>query len=284
MSATISTSSRPARKARLLEWVSSVALAAALIAAAFMVARTWVLNDGLVKSLDATDWVEVRKLIRAGADPRVTGKNGATCLMIAAVGDDVETVASLLERGHEVDARDGEGLTALMHAAANGSTASAIELISRGGSVDAVDSSGSTPLFRAVSSADHSTVDAILRHGADPNVKDTSGWTALMWNSARPRLHFPRPPATRDIASIERWMSSFKAETARVASGGRSPQKLRIARVLLQYGADPRVSGAKGRTALSLAVEASEDGLADLLRRHTARIQDREKSSKRWSD
>lgn len=288
MSATITTSSRPARKARVLEWVSSVALAVVVIAGAFMVARTWFLNDRLVKGLNAADWVEVRTLIRAGADPRLIGKNGVTCLMLAAGANDIETLDALLEKGHEVDARDLRGFTALAQATAYGNTEAAVRLLSAGANANSVDTSGWTPLFWAVWSTDHSTVDAILRHGADPNLKNASGATALMWNSARLPMQLPSEPSAQDLASIQRWLNSLRAAAARMtgpnllAEKARlSPQKVRIARLLLQHGADARVLDGQGRSALSEAVDASEDELADLLRRHIARSRSREKSSQR---
>lgn len=157
-----------------------------------------------VPRLDVHDALDlVRATIAHGADPnaRLTGPTlarhhgfpdrslgaGATPLMRAAQGHDLESVRILLDAGALVDARKEDGATVL-HAMASARTASddaaeAIErdlldlLLDAGADIEAIGADGQSPMHRAARSGNANLVNLLFERGARLDVADEEGRT-----------------------------------------------------------------------------------------------------------
>jgi ankyrin repeat protein len=98
------------------------------------------------------------------------GENaGWTPLMWAADKGDLAMLASILESGSGVNARDTNGATALSHAAMAGHTAVAEQLIKDGAVIDLADNWGATPLMYAVKGGNLAVAELLIKHGANVN-------------------------------------------------------------------------------------------------------------------
>ncbi|MBP7865222.1 MAG: ankyrin repeat domain-containing protein [Acidobacteria bacterium] len=110
---------------------------------------------------------ELKELADRGADPRDTGPNNLTALMLAAACGKTDNVRFLLDRGADVNAADGDGSTALMYAA--------------GRDRDEI-------------------VRLLLEKGADPTMKNRFGNPAFLWaaRNGSARAVVPLLRRTRD--------------------------------------------------------------------------------------
>ena len=88
-------------------------------------------------------------------------------LIAAADEGDAERVKTLLEAGHDVNARDEYEQTALIVAANRGHAEIAETLLDSGADADAADVYGQTPLFMAALQGHPEILGRLLTHGAD---------------------------------------------------------------------------------------------------------------------
>lgn len=102
---------------------------------------------------------------------------GRTDLHYAALEDDAERVASLINAGGDVDLADHDGMTPLHFAGQEYSVSAARALLAAGAQVAVEDVHGNTPLFRAVYAApDRTELVSLLRErGADPTRENHHG-------------------------------------------------------------------------------------------------------------
>lgn len=173
--------------------------------------------------------------------------NDITDLMIAASRGDRAAAESILEAGHDVNARDAFGYSALMYAASAGHSALVEVLLAAGADSRAANRNGMTSLDLAAAKG-HSGVVRALTHsrlilaardgdvalvgelldgGADVNARLADGWTALM------------------VAALH--------------------NHLDLADFLLRMGADPRAKTVTGWTALSIAARKGYTEIARLI-------------------
>ncbi|MDX1385651.1 MAG: ankyrin repeat domain-containing protein, partial [Thermoanaerobaculia bacterium] len=162
----------------------------------------------------------VRRLLRAGADPRAA-PGGEPPLLTCARSGSSEAVGRLLEAGAPIDAVDGwRGQTALMWAAAEDHADVVELLLARGADVAAATERGFDALGFAVRQGAHETVRILIAAGADVNRAAPDGRSLLQ--VAIRNHHFS------------------------------------IGRTLLASGADPDAADKQGRTALHDLVAARE--------------------------
>ena len=92
----------------------------------------------------------------------------------------LELTKQFIIEGASVKARDRFGNTALLHAARSGHNDVITFLLDSGSELDHQNLAGSTALLRAVSANRRRTVKMLLQHGADPNTANTHGITPLL--------------------------------------------------------------------------------------------------------
>lgn len=107
--------------------------------------------------------------------------SGETPLYRAARAGSVKEVKRLLRAGADPNTRDADGLTPLHQAAYWGETEIVALLLKAGAKVDADNGLGWTPLHSAAISGGLRTrkaiIDMLLEAGAKPDVRDKHGWT-----------------------------------------------------------------------------------------------------------
>jgi ankyrin repeat protein len=145
----------------------------------------------------------VRLLLDSGADANHADSFGDWTPLMLAAGHAprdraTETMALLIERGAEVDARSRWGTTALHSAAVRGAEALVRFLLEHGAAIDSRSDSGRTTLIQVARMGFRS--DEMVRtllapgglRGADVDAQDGEGMTALMWASVYARLSMMR--------------------------------------------------------------------------------------------
>ena len=106
---------------------------------------------------------------------------GVPLLITAAIGNDLNTVRTLLQKGEDVNARSEAGDTALMSAAQHADVTMLKLLFEHGADVKAVTKYQGTALFRATVAGNVEAARLLVGYGARGDVRDGSGYTALEW-------------------------------------------------------------------------------------------------------
>ena len=136
-------------------------------------------SQELVKAAFLCDFVRVRELLAAGADPDTPDQDGRSPLFSAVLGNSVGVLALLLESGADPNLRDNDGWTPLHFAAQESVAEVARILLGRGADPNIQDNDGATPLWRAVQGArDRSELCNVLRQaGAKDDIPNNRGET-----------------------------------------------------------------------------------------------------------
>jgi len=126
----------------------------------------------------------VRRLLKAGADPRLCSEAGETVLMAAAgSGSEEALVEAILATGGagDINAQNASGRTALHNAAFHWTPVAVRRLLAAGADPGLADSAGVTILMQASGSGMLDTLNAVLESGkcGDINAPDAQGRTAL---------------------------------------------------------------------------------------------------------
>ena len=125
------------------------------------------------------------KLLKNGADIKITSKIGLTALHLAALHGNSEMVKLLLGFGADVNARDPFGLSPLHMAAQYGHVNTIEVLLANGADINAkTKDRGLTPLHWAALWGYTEGINTLLDYGADINAHDTVGNTPLNWAKA----------------------------------------------------------------------------------------------------
>ena len=173
-------------------------------------------NPILIAAAAEQDWQTVATLVERGTDVNIRRADGATALLLTSHWDDQSTVRLLIEAGADVDASDDHGVSPLERASENASVAVVKALLTAGANPNVSRASGLSPLMTASRTGSVEVVQTLIDHGADVNATVTAtNSTALMWA-----------------------VSEAHSE---------------IVEALLEAGADPRISTIKGFTPLMFA-------------------------------
>ncbi len=133
----------------------------------------------LAEAAFVCDFVKVRQLLKAGADPDARDEQGCTPIFSAVLGGSVGLLGLLLEGGATVDAQDENGWTALHFAAAEVLPEMTAMLLGRGANPNLKDGEGCTALWRAVHGARGrgDVIAALCKHGAKDDIANAAGET-----------------------------------------------------------------------------------------------------------
>jgi hypothetical protein len=101
-------------------------------------------------------------------------------LLSLAVSDNPDKIASIIDKGANIESKDRWGETALILSAGNGKVENVKILLEKGADINAVSGSKTTALMRAAAKGNKHVVEELIKSGADLNRKNIKGFTALM--------------------------------------------------------------------------------------------------------
>ena len=229
------------------------------------------------------DRAAVRSLLLQGTDVNVvnaTLPDGTTALHWAVRADDVETTELLIRARANVAAADRYGVTPLFLASLNANADIVEKLIRAGADPNSANPDGETALMTAARTGSVAAVKILLDHGATVDAKEgVRGQTALMWAvvESHPEvvrlLHqrgasinatssvFVPPPIRADRPGQAAGAGITRQKAQSAPQGKMTPLlyaardgNLEMVRLLLQLGADVKVTDANGTSPLVIAL------------------------------
>ncbi len=186
---------------------------------------------------------------KAGSVPMNFPRGGFTPLLFAARQGDIESARVLLDAGANPNLGDPDGTTPLIVAIINLHYDLAGMLIERGANVNAADAKGRTPLYAAV---DMHTMDITTR--PTPKTEDKLDSVALVRmlldHGANPNAQLTKVLPPRGVLDgADRTLGEGATPFFRAAKSG----DVLLMKVLLEKGADPKLTTKDGTTALAIA-------------------------------
>jgi ankyrin repeat protein len=200
-------------------------------------------------------------LLQRGADINALDISGESSLYRATRDGDRTLVKLLLEHQADVNVHTGNGrlLTPLHFAAQVGELDICQLLLEHGADLESRNSDGFVPLHVASGRGHLNIVEEFLSRGADANAQDVRLWTPLHWASSGP---------LEVVQSLVRYGTELDKTTVvqetplHVASRLGS---LKIARFLIEKGANPMSKDNAGETPLHNASRLGYLGLVEML-------------------
>lgn len=179
-----------------------------------------------------------------------------TPLMFAARQGALEAALALAEGGADLNAVDRDGVTALTVAILNAHYDLAAMLVERGADPNVADQTGRTALFAAVDM--HTLPPMYSRPAPRPSGRlDALALAArLLDGGADPNLALSRPLMARHHNPGDRSLGEGSTPFMRAAQAA----DVAMMRLLVNRGADPRLTQANGTTALMLAASGRQAG------------------------
>jgi hypothetical protein len=186
--------------------------------------------------------------------------------LIAVSQGDARMVASLLDNGFPVDARNAQGETPLLVAVQRGQTGVAQLLIERGASINAQAANMDTPWLLAGARGRTDMLKAMLPKGPDYSLRNRFGGSALI-----PACHYGHPETVRFLTSESKidvdhvnnlgWTCLLEA----VILGDGGPVHQEIIRTVLAAGAKPNIADRDGVTPLAHARRRGQTEVARII-------------------
>ena len=227
-----------------------------------------------------SDLVITDLLIRAGANPTVANREGATPLSLACLTGSTPIIMRLLDAGADPNEQLPRGETALMMASRTGNVAAMMALLDRGAQVNATERlRGTTALMWAADQGHADAIQLLIARGADINARSnpaSRGRTAYLGKANDPRksnkaLVAAAAGATpEEVAalaakvSLQRQQQQLESprEEPDSSGGGLTPlvyaaraNSLASVKTLLAAGADVNEATSYGWTALLVATQ-----------------------------
>ncbi|KAH6672770.1 ankyrin repeat and SAM domain-containing protein [Plectosphaerella plurivora] len=214
----------------------------------------------------------VQALLDAGADPRERSWSGQPQFVEVASSARLDIFELFLDRGAEANTVSISGRTVFIHALLAGSL-DRLRLLQRyGGDVNARDITGQPALHIALNQDRLDIVDFLLSRGADANVKDLTGSSLLhqavhkrKYDLARTLLARGANPSDPGQMGKSLLHKLVEASIARgdtsTAADGDIDEEAKLARLVLEKGADPNQYDSWGEHLISHVVDKGETPL-----------------------
>jgi uncharacterized protein len=198
-------------------------------------------------------------LLQKGADPNIRTTGGDTPLINAVRSSQADLVHLLLKHRAEVNVRTDQGYL-LLEAVAESSPRIVETLLGRGANPQVVDENGRTAMMLAIERGYVDVVQSLLAAGADVNAQSADGEHAVGIAFREQRTDLMRLLLARG-ADPNTATAAGNLLTEAVGSG-----KADVVKALLDHGARTNVEDEQGRTALSIARNAGNIRIEELLR------------------
>jgi len=205
----------------------------------------------------------VNLLLKHNAKVDHADKDGKCATHIAAASGDHNVLQALIGYSPtSANLRDSKQNTPLHYAAERGENSCCVVLLKHDPSVvNAKNSKHRTPLWLACERGDSSCATYLLRNKADSNVKDKHGWNSL--RAAVYSQSFDTVEAL--LCSGVNIKSVCSAGISALHSAAFYDAKGNIAKLLLDYNADPNIKDKKGKIPLHVAAEVGNENVLRML-------------------
>jgi ankyrin repeat protein len=220
-------------------------------------------SQRLLRECATSRMVHVTRLLAIeGIDVNVKDARGRPALVVAATHGVDAVVTALIEAGAEIDATSPDGTSAAFAASSFGHADALKALVSAACDVDKARNDGQTPAYAAAGAGHGEALDLLLEAGCDID-------RALPGKAATPLL----AAAFNGRARVARALLQAGADPNKCAADGTSALMVAswhgdaaVVRALLDVGADAsRVRNIDGATALYLAAQANHVPVVELL-------------------
>jgi len=214
----------------------------------------------------------VQLLLDHGADINVQDKNGRTPLhgTLVEMTDNLDdyffdALRFLLEHGADVHALDNDHATPLHVVSQSGGIKAAQLLLTHGAVVGARDNEDSTPLHVASRCGNAKVARLLLEHGASIHVRNKEGQTPqrpllAMWSN---KLLDDDIDAVRIVLESGADVDSVDDGHSALLHGASYSRSVKVARLLLDHGANINVRNGKGQTPLHIASGRDADEIRE---------------------
>ncbi|WP_449276778.1 ankyrin repeat domain-containing protein [Leucobacter sp. GX24907] len=193
------------------------------------------------------------------------------CLAAAAAAGDLDGLRASLDAGASINATNRRRETAVLRAAKAGHYEAVRFLIERGADIDLQDETCLNPFLFGCISGDLELVRLTVEAGVDLERLTRFGGNGLTPAAEKGHLEVVRyllanTSVNVNLTNTVGWTALIEAII--LGDGGRVQQE--IVRLLLEHGADPRMSDEWGTSPLELARRKGFDEIADLIARALA--------------
>ncbi|HEX5419158.1 MAG TPA: ankyrin repeat domain-containing protein [Gammaproteobacteria bacterium] len=211
-----------------------------------------------------------KRLLKAGADPKLRTRFGVTPLHLAALNGSPKMLELLLDAGADPNETGNEGETVLMTASRTGNPDAVQLLLDRGADVHAREKwHGQTPLMWAAAQCHPDVVRELVEHGADVNARSNEEQWQRQY-TAEPRAKWLPPGAMTSLLFAARQgclgsvqaLIKLGADVNMTTPDGISPVlsalingHYDVAAALIGAGANTNIVDDTGRGALYAAID-----------------------------
>uniref|UniRef100_A0A4W6EAK1 non-specific serine/threonine protein kinase n=1 Tax=Lates calcarifer TaxID=8187 RepID=A0A4W6EAK1_LATCA len=211
----------------------------------------------------------VKFLLMNNANPNLANARGSTPLHLA-TEKHLKPLAELLlgRRSTSINAKDEDQYTALHWAAQNGDEAITRLLLDRGAAINETDGQGRTPAHVACQHGQENVIRVLLSRGADVRIKGKDNWTALHFAAWQGHLGIVKLLVKQAVADVNGQTTDGRTPLHLASQRG----QYRVARILIELGADIHTTTAGLNTPLHVAAETGHTSTSRLLIKHKADI------------